>query len=362
MGNDFSLRRDSLRVLVLGTGQMGCGIARLVLGKPGLELVGAYGRRRGRAGIDLGRAIGLNRDLGLPISADLGQVVEHSRPHVAIQATCSRLSDAIPEICTLVRRRVHVISIAEEMAYPAYASATLAKELRQLAVTHRVSILGTGINPGFVLDLLVIALTGVCTDIESIIAKRVNDLSPYGPSVLKSQGVGLTLEAFHEGLENRTVVGHVGFPQSLHMIAGALGWELERIEETREPIVAGVRRETPYVTVAPGHVAGCSHTAVAYRQGRPVITLIHPQQVHPHLEGVETGDTIEIRGTPQVKLAGSPEIPGGTGTIALAVNMIPRVLNATPGLHTMTDLPVPAALLGDSRGLVHHSSWKKSHA
>ena len=361
MRNDPSVQHDPIRVLVLGTGQMGSGIAHLVLEKPGLELVGAYGRRVERAGMDLGRAIGLNRDLGIPISAELGKVVEHSRPHVAIQATCSRLSDATPEICTLVRRRVHVISIAEEMAYPAYASATLAEELRQLAAAYRVSILGTGINPGFVLDLLVIALTGVCTDIKSIIAKRVNDLSPYGPSVLRSQGIGLTLESFHEGLWNGTVVGHVGFPQSLHMIAGALGWELERIEETREPIVARVRRETPFVTVAPGHVAGCSHTAVAYRHGRPAITLIHPQQIHPHLEGVETGDTIEIRGTPNVTLAGSPEIPGGKGTVALAVNMIPRVLNAAPGLHTMADLPVPAAMLGDARGLVHNPPWEKSH-
>ena len=108
-----------------------------------------------------------------------------------------------------------------------------------------------------------------------------------------------------------------------------------------------------FVTVEPGHVAGCRHTAVAYRAGEPVITLIHPQQVHPHLEGVETGDTIEIAGTPTVRLAGSPEIPGGLATIALAVNMIPRVLSAPPGLHSMADLPVPAAILGDARRFAH---------
>jgi 4-hydroxy-tetrahydrodipicolinate reductase len=91
---------------------------------------------------------------------------------------------------------------------------------------------------------------------------------------------------------------------------------------------------------------------VAYREDRPVITLIHPQQVHPQLEGTETGDRIEIRGTPHVRLAGTPEIPGGEGTCALAVNMIPRILNAAPGLHTMADLPVPAALLGDARRFI----------
>ncbi|MFI5398038.1 MAG: 2,4-diaminopentanoate dehydrogenase [Candidatus Binatia bacterium] len=353
--------RDLIRVLVLGTGQMGCGIARLVLEKQGLELVGAYGRRRQRAGIDLGRAIGLGREIGVPISTDLEAVIAQARPHVAIQATCSRLTDAVAEISTLVRNGVHVISIAEEMAYPAAKSPALAAELHQLAVEHGVVVVGTGINPGFVLDLLVITLTGVCSDIQSITARRVNDLSPYGPSVLASQGVGLTPEAFRTGLENGTVVGHFGFPESIHMVADALGWDIERIEESRESIVSKVRRETPFVTVEPGNVAGCMHTAVAYRAGKPVITLIHPQQIHPHLEGVATGDSIEIDGTPHVRLAGSPEIPGGLGTVALAVNLIPRVFNAVPGLHSMADLPVPAAMLGDARRSVRGVHWEYSH-
>ncbi len=338
-----------IRVLVVGTGQMGSAIARVILDKPGLVLAGAYGRRPERAGTDLGRAIGLGRDLGLSIHADLDAAVTASRPHVAIQATCSRLIEAAGEIGTLVRHGVHVVSIAEEMAYPACASASLAEELHRLAVAHRVSILGTGINPGFVLDVLVITVSAVCSDVESITATRVNDLSPYGPSVLRSQGVGLTPAAFDDGLARGSVIGHVGFEQSIHMVADALGCEIERIEETREPIVSRVRRATPHVTVEPGHVAGCRHAAVGYRRGAPFITLVHPQQVHPELEGVPTCDTIEIQGRPGVRLSGSPEIPGGAGTAALAVNMIPRVLGATPGLHTMLDLPVPAAMLGDGR-------------
>jgi len=353
--------RDLIRVLVLGTGQMGSGIARLVLEKQGLELIGAFGRRKERAGTDLGHAIGLGRELGIPVSADLGTVVAQGRPHVAIQATCSRLGDALPEISTLVRNRVHVISIAEEMAYPAAKSPALAAKVHRLAVEHGVAVVGAGINPGFVLDLLVITLSGVCSDIQSITAQRINDLSPYGPSVLASQGVGLTPEAFRKGVENGTVVGHFGFPESIHMMADALGWEIERIDEKREPIVSKVRRETPFVTVEPGGVAGCMHTAVAYRAGKPVISLIHPQQVHPRLEGVETGDSIEIDGTPHVRLSGSPEIPGGLGTISLAVNLIPRVLNAAPGLHSMADLPVPAAMLGDARRCVRAGRPESEH-
>lgn len=347
---------DPIRVLVLGTGQMGSAIGRLVLEKQGLELVGAYARRNERAGVDVGRAIGLSRDLGLRVAGDLAAIIDDVRPNVAIQATCSTVADASQEILTLVRSGVSVISIAEEMAFPACSSPAFATELRSLAVAHGVAVLGTGINPGFVLDLLIITLTGVCSDIESISAQRVNDLAPYGPSVLASQGVGLTPDEFQRGVEEGTVVGHIGFPESIHMIAAALGWQIERIEETREAIISGVRRETSFITVEPGKTAGCFHTAVAYREGKPVIRLSHPQQIHPHLEEVETGDRIEIAGTPGIRLEGSPEIPGGAGTSAIAVNMIPHVLNAAPGLYSMADLPVPAALLGDARARLRDSA------
>jgi 4-hydroxy-tetrahydrodipicolinate reductase len=351
---------EPIRVLVLGLGQMGSGIARLILEKQGLELVGGCGRRVEHAGMDLGRAIGLERDLGLLITTDLHAAIHQSRPQVAIQATCSRLIDAAEEISVLVRGGIHVISIAEEMAYPACASPALADELKNLAVARGVSILGTGINPGFVLDLLVIALTGVCASVESITAMRVNDLSPYGPTVLRSQGVGLTPEEFRTGLREGTVVGHIGFRESIHMIARAVGWQIDRVEESRKPIVSHVSRETPFVKLHPGQVAGCLHTAVAYRNNKPAITLTHPQQIHPELEGIVTGDTIDIHGTPNIRMAGSPEIPGGTATIALAVNMIPHVLNAKPGLHTMADLPVPAAILGDARELVRRTPSEES--
>ena len=345
--------RDVIRIVILGTGQMGSGIARLLLEKQGLQLVGAYGRRAERAGMDLGRAIGLERDLGIPVSGELSAVIEQAKPHVAIQATCSRLDDAWEEIMMLVKQGIHVISIAEEMAYPAAKSPSLAQELHQLAIENRVSVLGTGINPGFVLDLLVIMLSGVCAEVQAITARRVNDLSPYGPTVLASQGVGLTPMAFERGLKDGTVVGHIGFVQSINMIAAALGWEIEHIEQVREPIVSETSRETPFINIEPGQVAGCLHTATAYRQGKAVITLIHPQQIDPSLDGLETGDSIEITGTPNVRLAGSPEIPGGQGTAALAVNMIPRVLSAKAGLYSMVDLPVPAAMLGDARSYVH---------
>lgn len=341
-----------VKVVVLGTGQMGTGIIQLLLRKRGLELVGVYARRAQRSGLDVGQAVGLGHDLGLYVTNDLPGLLARTQPHIALQATSSRLAQGLDDLAILLRAGINVISIAEEMAYPASSAPRLAQTIHTLALEHHVTVLGTGINPGFILDLLVIALTGVCATVETITAERVNDLSPYGHSVMTSQGVGLTPQAFQQGVQDGTVVGHIGFPESIGMIANALGWEIERIEQQREPILARVRRVTPLVYIEPGMTAGCLHTAVAYMEDRPVITLRHPQQVHPHLEGVATGDMIDIRGEPDVHVASSPEIPGGIGTVALAVNMIPLVLQASPGLKTMADLPVPAAMMGDVRSLM----------
>jgi 4-hydroxy-tetrahydrodipicolinate reductase len=297
-------------------------------------------------------AIGLEKTIGVPITNDLHGLLRATRPHVVIQATCSRVVEAVDEITAALHQRANVISLAEEMAYPAYQSPHLATAMHRLAVANQVTVVGTGINPGFVLDTLVIALTGVCRSVTSITAQRINDLSPYGPTVLRSQGVGLTPAAFRQGIEDGSVVGHFGFPESISMIAKALGWSIDRIEQHRVPIISHIERQTPFVTIAPGYTAGCRHTAVAYMGSKPVITLMHPQQVHPHLEHVVTGDYIDIDGEPAVHFANSPEIPGGLGTVALAVNMIPQVLGAAPGLKSMLDLPVPAAIMGDVRTLI----------
>lgn len=353
--------RDPIRVLILGTGQMGSGIARHILATPGLKLVGAYAKRRARVGMDVGRAIGLADDLGISVETDLTALSERTQPDVAIQATCSRLDDAWPEIAILLQRGVSVISIAEEMAYPAYRSPAIAMEMRAAAHAGGAAVVGTGINPGFVLDLLVIALTGVCQAVDSITAMRVNDLAPYGRTVLNAQGVGLTPDAFEAGVRDGSITGHIGFAESISMIAMALGRDIDRIEQSVEPIVSDVARETPFVTVEPGHVAGTRHRAVAYSDDKPFITLDHPQQVRPELAGVETGDVIEIFGTPSLRLTGSPEIPGGTGTIAIAVNMIPRILAAAPGLYTMADLPVPAALPGNARWRAEPTGEARRH-
>ncbi len=243
---------------------------------------------------------------------------------------------------------INCVTIAEEMSDAEAQNPKLAEEIDALAKKSGVAVLGTGVNPGFVFDLLIVTLSGSCHSVDHIVSSRVNDLSPYGPTVMQSQGVGTSLVEFHAGVEDGSIVGHVGFPESVHMISEALGLGVDRIEQIREPIISSVYRETPHVKVEPGMVAGCAHTRIGYRGDKEVVRLVHPQQIHPHLENQDTGDYIHIYGIPEIRMSIKPEIAGGTATISLAVNMIPHVVPATPGLKRMIDLPAPAALMGES--------------
>jgi 2,4-diaminopentanoate dehydrogenase len=337
-----------IRVLQWGLGAMGGGMARLMLAKPGLEIVAAVDGRPDLAGKDLGDVLGVGRRLGVAVTDRPDSVLDRERVDVATLATTSWAEQQMPDLRKVLGAGVNCVSIAEEMAAPEAQSPALAQELDALARANGVSVLGTGVNPGFVLDLLVILLTGGCHAVERIEASRVNDLSPYGPTVMATQGVGVTPEAFRAGVEDGSIVGHVGFPESIHLISEAIGLGVDRIDQIREPIVSNVRRETPHVTVEPGMVAGCAHTGIGYRGPAEVVRLVHPQQVHPHLEDQDTGDYIHVHGDPEIHMEIKPEIAGGKSTIAIAVNMIPRVVAASPGLKRMIDLPPPAALMGAS--------------
>ena len=324
----------AIRVLQWGLGAMGSEIARLILEKPELKLIAAIDHRPDYAGQDLGIVLNNGRSFGIPVTNNPEQVLQKGKADIVIMATTSWLKDQMPDLRKVIRAGMNCISIAEEMANPYAQYPEAAKELDELAKRHAVSVLGTGVNPGFVMDLLVITLTGGCHSVERIEVLRRNDLSPYGPTVMKSQGVGTTPEAFQNAVTDSTIVGHVGFPESIHMISDALGLGIDRIEQVRKPIISTVHRETPHVKVTPGMVAGCLHTGIGYRGEQEIVRLIHPQQIHPQLENQDTGDYIHIYGKPEIHMAVKPEIAGGLATMGLAVNMIPHVLAATPGLKT----------------------------
>jgi len=333
-------------VVLWGLGAMGRLMARLVLADPGLRLVGAVSRRGASGGsVNLAGLTGIEQAQDIPVYSCIDHLMKAGPavgPEVVLHATTSFVKEAAGEIEACLEHGLHVITIAEEMAWPWAAAPEEAVRLDSIARAAGRAVLGTGVNPGFVLDTLIVLLTAPMARVDSVHARRVNDLSPFGPAVMRTQGVGLSPGEFAEGVKKGTVVGHIGFPESMHLIARAIGVELTRVEQEREPIISKVKRQTPHVVVEPGYVAGCRHSARGWSGDRLVVELEHPQQVRPEAEGVRTGDFIRLEGLPRLECRIEPEIPGGLGTAAVAVNAVTFVASRGPtGIITMLDLQLP---------------------
>jgi 4-hydroxy-tetrahydrodipicolinate reductase len=343
----------NVKVAIWGFGAMGSGIAAMLLKKKGVEITGVLNRTRD-VGKEIHESLGIKRESHPPviISNKVDEVIFEKSCDVVVICTDSFTKDSYDKIKLALENKINVVSTAEEFAFPQAQNPELTAQLDKIAKENGVTALGTGINPGFVLDYLIVALTGTCEEVVSIAAQRVNDLSPFGHAVMHEQGVGISPEEFAERTEKGTLAGHVGFPESIAMVAEALGWKLEKVEQTKEPIISNTQRETPYAKVEPGSLAGIRQQGYGYVNGQALIHMDHPQQILPHIEGTNTGDYIQIKGTPNINMSIIPEIPGGIGTISMSVNMIPHVINAHPGVVTMLDLPVPRAIMGDFRNMI----------
>ncbi|HML35822.1 MAG TPA: 2,4-diaminopentanoate dehydrogenase [Bacillota bacterium] len=343
---------ENVKVIIWGLGAMGGGMADMLLKKKGVEIVGVAGR-----GAKVGKSMydfiktpkGDRPDVIIGTPED---VIKEKAADVVLCCTDSFTKNAFDRLKFVLEKKINVVSSAEEMSYPKAKNPELAEELDKIAKANGVSILGTGINPGLIMDLLVILWTGCCEDVEHIVSRRVNSLSPFGPAVMEEQGIGITVDDFKKGVETGKLAGHVGFNESINMIADAIGWKVEKVTQSMDPIVTDVDRKSPYGFAKAGDVAGVAMKGFGYIDGELKIEMDHPQQIEPEQVGVNTGDYVIIKGTPNVNMVNSPEIPGGIGTIAMCVNMIPHVINARPGLHTMIDLPVPRAIMGDMRDLI----------
>lgn len=336
---------ENVKVIIWGLGAMGGGMADMLLKKKGVDIVGVVGR-----GAKVGKSMydfietpkGDRPDVLIGTPED---VIKEKAADVVLCCTDSFTKNAFDRLKFCLEKKINVVSSAEEMAYPQAQSPEEAAELDRIAKENGVSIIGTGINPGLIMDLLVVVMTGCCESVDHIISRRVNSLSPFGPVVMEEQGIGVTLEEFN----TKHLSGHVGFAESVRMITDAIGWKLDKMEQSMDPIMTDVDRKSKYGFAKAGNVAGVDMRAKGWVDGEVKIEMEHPQQIEPEQVGVQTGDYVIIKGNPNINMVNSPEVPGGIGTIAMCVNTIPNIINARPGLHTMITLPVPRAIMGDMR-------------
>ena len=339
---------ENVKVIIWGLGAMGSGMAEMLLKKKGVDIIGAVGRGS-KVGKSMYEFLSVERgDRPDVIIGTPEDVIKEKAADVVLCCTDSFTKVAFDRLKFVLEKKINVVSSAEEMAYPMAKSPELAAELDKIAKENGVSIIGTGINPGLIMDLLVVVMTGCCEEVEHIVSRRVNSLSPFGPVVMEEQGIGVTPEEF----KTKHLSGHVGFAESIGMISDAIGWKVDKMEQSMAPILTDVDRKSKYGAAKAGNVAGVDMRAKGWVDGEVKIEMEHPQQIEPEQVGVQTGDYVIIKGTPNINMVNSPEVPGGIGTIAMCVNMIPNIINARPGLHTMITLPVPRAIMGDMRELI----------
>ena len=341
---------ENVKVILWGFGAMGGGSGKMLAKKQGVALVGAID-----IGAKLGKSLwevvpGIQRgDREEVIVGTPEEVIKPGSADVVVVCTNSFTRDVFAKLVFVMERGINVITSAEEMAYPQAQEPELAKKLDECAKKNGVSVMGTGINPGLIMDLLVILWTAACEEVHHITSRRVNSLSPFGPAVMEEQGIGITVDEFNKRKADGTMAGHVGFAESTMMMCDALGWKWDKFGQDMEPIVTDVDRKSPYGFAAAGTCAGVAMTAEAVLDNGMKVHMDHPQQIEPEQVGVQTGDYVIIKGTPTVNMVNSPEVEGGLGTIAMCVNMIPQVINADAGLVSMIDLPIPRCLMGDVR-------------
>lgn len=322
-----------IKVAHYGLGPIGLAVAGVVAERSWLRSVAAVDVRAELHGRLLSDLTGRPTPGSPPVSADYPA---DAGAEVALHCTSSSLERVAPQLLELVRTGLDVVSTTEELSYPWAAHPELAAEIDQAARAAGVTVLGTGVNPGYAMDYLALVLSAAAQRVDAIAVHRVQDAGTRRLPLQRKVGAGMDADAFRQAVaEGR--LGHVGLAQSAHLLAAAFGWRLTALRERIEPILATEPTPTSDGTVHRGQVLGIHHVIEADAGSARVISLTLDMAV-----GIgPPGDHVSLTGAPNLEL----QIPGGVhgdvATAAIVVNAVPRVLAAQPGLVTMADLAPP---------------------
>lgn len=295
-----------IHVAIAGDGQLGRGVADALSVRADVRLTGPVGSDR------------------LPVALDSGA-------DVVIVATTTRLVDVAPAIRAAVAAGSNVLVSAEECAHPWSVDAGLADELDSLARERGVSILGAGLNPGFVFDALVLTLLGAAGAVSRIEVERRVELGGFGPAVAGRLGLGVTEREFRERLADGRILGHAGFPQSIAVVAAATGRLVDDVEASLEPVVG-----------PDGLTTGIDQHYIARGpDGAEWYSAHFVGRVDLAAHGIPSGDRIRLErvGDGDLDCSLSPGLGSQAGSRALISNSVDRVVAARPGWVTVADLP-----------------------
>lgn len=323
-----------IRVVCYGLGPIGLGIARLASTRANLTLVGAIDIDPQKIGRDLGELLG-GSPTGVIVDNDPHSILTSTKPDAVLHATGSSLAGVAPQLRAIAHAGVNIISTCEELSYPWTAQPQLAAELDVSARRAGITMLGTGINPGYAMDALPLMLTAPCTVVRAVRVLRVVDAAKRRGPLQRKVGAGLTVAQFETMVADGSV-RHVGLPESLHMLATGLNWPIDRSDDYIEPVIAETPIETEFVQVAPGQVAGVRQVARGFIGQHEALNL----ELRMYLGARDPQDTVQIDGDPPIHMTVTGGFHGDLATAALIVNAIPSVVRAEPGLASMRDIPL----------------------
>jgi len=325
----------AVNVVVYGMGPIGSAIVRLLNTKQWARIVGAVDVDEKKAGKDVGEVAGLDRKIGDVVSRESRKLLEQTSPDVVIHTTSSFLPDVYPQLIECATAKADVVSTSEELSYPYTKHPDLSRKIDETAREHGVTILGTGVNPGFVMDTLAVVMSGVCQTVDSVSAERIVDTSKRRWQLQRKTGAGLGVDEFQR-LVKEGKIKHVGLPESVMMIGAALGWSLDDVQEEITPVIAERETRAEYAVVRKGNAAGVHQIARGIVAGRERIVL----DLMMCVGAKDPRDSIRIKGVPPVDLTIRGGVQGDQATAAIVVNSIQNVVASSPGLKTMLDLPV----------------------
>ena len=327
--------RKKIRVVQYGIGPIGASIVRLMRQKHSLEIVGAIDNDPAKAGRDLAEVAGAtDAPWGIAVSPSASSVL--AKPvDVVLHTTSSYLPNVMDELLECISAGACIVSTCEELSYPFRKHPELAARLDTAAKEEGVALVGTGVNPGFVMDKLVLELSAVAQRVDFARATRIVDASKRRLPLQKKIGAGMTPQEFREQVAAGAIKHH-GLPESIAMVADGLGFSLDEITETIEPVIAAEPVKTQFLEVAPGQVAGVHQIARGIWEGEDKIFM----ELQMYVGARQPADTVELRGEPNLTMTSPGGTHGDLATAAIAVNTIAAILAAPAGLRTMRDLAV----------------------
>lgn len=320
---------------VYGLGPIGLGVADEILKRRNLKLVGVYDINPSFVGKDLGDLLSIEKQ---DIFVEHPDYSNFKGIDCMFHTTQSNLLIVEPQLERILQAGCNIVSSTEELSYPfvnpssEYIHNILT--LDQLATKNKASILGTGVNPGFLMDRLPLLLSAPLTDIKRVYVKRMVDASKRRQPLQKKVGAGLSLDEFQK-LKSKNNIGHIGLKESLMMLWIGFGFgKIEDSEHILDPVTTASPIKTDYFSVKSGEVAGI-HEIISAQNKENDITLDLQMDLKPK----EEYDEVVFYGPNGLllhnKIIGG--VFGDSATVNILINFAEDVIKAEPGLKTSLD-------------------------